>query len=113
MTAKHTPGPWRVSSEPGKSGAVITDKITICNCGYGADAEADARLIAKAPEMLEALRISALCGQPNSTILYDEEGVEGWLWTAPDGREWTAIGSWDEEPPPHPLVAAILEEFPL
>jgi hypothetical protein len=31
--------------------------------------------------------------------LYDEEGVEGWRWTAPGGEEHVAIGGWDGPPP--------------
>lgn len=31
--------------------------------------------------------------------LYDEEGVEGWTWTSPDGEEFTVIGGWDDPPP--------------
>jgi len=40
--------------------------------------------------------------------LYDEEGVEGWAWTSPDGLgEFTVIGGWDELPPwPGPLASS-------
>ena len=31
--------------------------------------------------------------------LYDEEGVEGWAWVAPDGTEFVEIGSWCEDAP--------------
>ena len=31
--------------------------------------------------------------------LYDEEGVEGWAWIAPDGTEFVEIGSWNEDAP--------------
>lgn len=31
-------------------------------------------------------------------LLYDEEGVEGWSWSEPDGTEHTAIGDWNELP---------------
>ena len=31
--------------------------------------------------------------------LYDEEGVEGWTWTSPDGTEYSEVGSHDEPPP--------------
>jgi hypothetical protein len=30
--------------------------------------------------------------------LYDEEGIEGWLWTSPSGEEFAATGDWDEPP---------------
>lgn len=30
---------------------------------------------------------------------YDEEGVEGWKFVSPEGREFTLLGAWDEEPP--------------
>ncbi len=32
------------------------------------------------------------------TSLYDEEGVEGWLWSHPDGREYSVIGDWKDDP---------------
>ncbi len=66
--SKHTPGPWRTSSEYGKHGIA-----TVGYCGdwcFGPDhgspmmasydnhgsEEADARLCAAAPELLEALK---------------------------------------------------------
>jgi hypothetical protein len=30
--------------------------------------------------------------------LYDEEGVEGWIWTSPRGVTHCVIGSWDDGP---------------
>lgn len=30
--------------------------------------------------------------------LYDEEGVEGWQWTSPEGYEYNEVGSWTEFP---------------
>lgn len=32
------------------------------------------------------------------TSLFDEEGVEGWLWSHPDGREYSVIGDWQADP---------------
>lgn len=32
------------------------------------------------------------------TSLYDEECVEGWLWSHPDGREYSVIGDWNGDP---------------
>lgn len=57
MTTKHTPGPW-VAHCTYISGS--TDDVSIATCSYRgkvdlAEAEANARLIAAAPEMLEAL----------------------------------------------------------
>ena len=31
--------------------------------------------------------------------LYDEEGVDGWMWTSPNGQEFCEMGDWDKEPP--------------
>lgn len=37
--------------------------------------------------------------EAEQTSLYDEEGVEGWRWTSPDGRhEYSVIGLWDSGP---------------
>jgi hypothetical protein len=30
--------------------------------------------------------------------LYDEEGVEGWCWTSPDGNEYYEVGDWYSTP---------------
>lgn len=67
MQAKHTPGPWQVSGVRVKLGnedcqAVGPDNFTIAFLPIGrrphelAGALADARLLAAAPDMLEALR---------------------------------------------------------
>jgi len=53
--SKHTPGPWMVSS----NGAAVVDTAThgqelIIVQERGVDSEANARLIAAAPELLEA-----------------------------------------------------------
>jgi hypothetical protein len=64
MEAKHTPGPWRVNNnveawEPWADAIeVCTDDEVICFTG-GRDADRqkiNARLIAAAPDMLEALK---------------------------------------------------------
>ena len=64
MSLKHTPGPWTVGGpdnsdvlgcRPGKS---YTYPVAQCT-GYKEEREANARLIAEAPAMLEALREAA------------------------------------------------------
>ena len=52
--SKHTPGPWQVEDYTinRTMRAIGTNKCTVA----GAYAEADARLIAAAPDLLEALR---------------------------------------------------------
>ena len=36
--------------------------------------------------------------QVTAVSLYDEEGIEGWMWEAPNGDEHTETGVWDEPP---------------
>lgn len=59
MIMKHTPGPWVTSPEPnGKEWVVDAGPWGICVCAFApglGTAEANARLIAAAPELLEAL----------------------------------------------------------
>lgn len=58
MSAKHTPGPWTVVVDPRDSHAYDVVGANGCKLtrGYwGEWAKADARLLAAAPEMLEAL----------------------------------------------------------
>jgi hypothetical protein len=57
--SEHTPGPWHV----GESGVTVfsNDDIRICSAGCHPQAEinaANARLIAAAPDLLEALEIA-------------------------------------------------------
>src|SRR5690606_9601390 len=59
--------------------------------------------------LVEALEIATACGEPEKASLYDEEGIEGWRWTHPDGREWTETGDWSEPAPLHPVVRAALD----
>ena len=62
--SKHTPGPWRVVKHD-KLVVVDDERMTImCNFPYSLSVEqnmADARLIAAAPELLEALQSIAEC----------------------------------------------------
>jgi hypothetical protein len=57
----------------------------------------------------EALVTSSECGPPDPCMLYDEEAVEGWRWTHPDGREWTELGEHRNYPPMHPLLRDALK----
>lgn len=74
----------------------------------GGEMHPDARLIAAAPELLEAAVVQHECGHPSPVSLYDEEGIEGWRWTHPDGREWEVVGDWSESAPMHPLMSAAI-----
>lgn len=72
---QHTPGPWRVSvGDETQVFAAANQNITSANCGglsgiRVAEAEANARLIAAAPELLAALLVliprNVALGNPN------------------------------------------------
>jgi hypothetical protein len=81
--AKHTPGPWRIvrtsdyTSDPedtdiqsieGANG----DSVYFTDSGYYRPREADARLIAAAPDLLEALRGVLDHFDPYATPGYEE-----------------------------------------
>lgn len=53
--SKHTPGPWKVAAIPGA--VIAMDNTTIAKVFYGERSvcDANARLIAAAPELFEAL----------------------------------------------------------
>jgi hypothetical protein len=68
MGTQHTPGPWHIAeygtNEDGtpKHYGIVRGKVTIANLGTSTnenakEIDANARLIASAPEMLEALKI--------------------------------------------------------
>ncbi len=54
MNTKHTPGPWKYIAWHGQHGVHDAMDNDVCET-FGEDAEANARLIAAAPELLEAL----------------------------------------------------------
>lgn len=58
---QHTPGPWSLEHLGGELHLVagFNPKVPVVNLDAGDVSPADARLIAKAPEMLEALRACA------------------------------------------------------
>lgn len=66
MTGKHTPGPWRnmtnqVETMPDKGGAVICEVFALegeDRHALGVEADANARLIAAAPELLDVCEIA-------------------------------------------------------
>lgn len=59
--AQHTPGPWSFSSKGGSNGTVLSGDFVIARCQridgdeWKQQSRANARLIAAAPELLEAL----------------------------------------------------------
>lgn len=57
--SKHTPGPWHVVEEMDDDGDVLysieADNVPVADIYRKAEHEANARLIAAAPELLEAL----------------------------------------------------------
>ncbi len=60
MTTKHTPSPWLIDKADNKI-IVVGGTVTVCVVGYDLSGEnnivqADARLIAAAPELLEACK---------------------------------------------------------
>ena len=70
--SKHTPGPW--SAEPTPQSSYWDWKVNVSRFYIGIDtphSEADARLIAAAPELLAALRsmVAAVDRQPRESAL--------------------------------------------
>jgi len=99
MTAQHTPGPWRL--HPVNDTAVIAmDGTGVAGMAGDYDdtdtwpiMEANARLIAAAPDMLAACKGLL-------DIIYDSQGVAGWHMNG-------ALATWDEFEDVAALEAAI------
>lgn len=130
----HTPGPWVLSVDcdeynildreatfdeygvmTGSRPNVIAEAFFVPSVQSAADPMsgyatklANARLIAAAPDLLEGAILQSECGYPEPSHAYDEECVECWRWTHPDGRTWFELGGHDEPPPPHPVLAAAI-----
>ena len=67
---QYTPGPWKID-DAFKTSTVITDDTDMVICqihGVGLSANADGRLIASSPDLLEAL---IMCCQSMSSVLPD------------------------------------------
>ncbi len=58
MKTTHTPGPWEISSDENGSLDVCAENAgdMLANLGDCVNADANARLVAAAPDLLEALR---------------------------------------------------------
>lgn len=55
-TAQHTPGPWQVEARKGETWVCRSDSAVLARLGAAKEIRANARLIAAAPELLEAVR---------------------------------------------------------
>ncbi len=83
--SKHTPGPWKYSTEPQPNGCPIIGAQglmiamlahTVKQADQRETALANARLIAAAPELLEALRVAALAlahATETVPVVYDDD----------------------------------------
>ena len=107
---EHTKGKWRIAKRDGHSNGVRpviytkdVDRIAIISYqGVPSieEAEANAQLIAAAPDRYQQLlAIIKYDWSIAKVSLYDEEGIEGWRWMEPDGQEHVEVGSWDDLPP--------------
>ena len=60
MSDKHTPGPWKIGTPPPNGEQTVgTDQglmVAVATTGAGVQTKANARLIAAAPDLLEALK---------------------------------------------------------
>ena len=59
METKFTSGPWAAKRKPNGRNYVTSEDYIVADCGYGGwVTEADAHLIAAAPELYEALELA-------------------------------------------------------
>ena len=60
MSTQHTPGPWRIGTTPPNGEQTIGTQqglmVAVATTGANTPTEANARLIAAAPDLLEALQ---------------------------------------------------------
>ncbi len=84
MTDKHTPGPWKVAGDDINGQAIVRgEHVEIATCWHHClgsleiQMRANARLIAAAPELLEALEalMVTIDAQINAGLRWDPEEV--------------------------------------
>ncbi len=117
MNSKHlpgpcSPGPWSIKTYPGQVKTTVR-KIGLyamdgrqeiaqkepMSSGCVAESLANFDLMRMAPDMHDMiLALTKYDWTVRPMALYDEEGVEGWLWTEPSGSEHSEIGDWNELP---------------
>lgn len=104
---KHTPGPWYIAygGREDQDFFVIGSRsreAIVSECSNSRlpneELSANARLIAAAPDRHDQLTALMLGWEVDKIAMYDEEGVEGWIWTEPDGTEHVEMGDWNELP---------------
>lgn len=89
--AGHTPGPWKIATERnGRAFSAIrgADGGVVATCGFRVSVESDeddanARLIAQAPAMLEALE--ELVAEHDEDCRREWDGKHGYGWPADTG----------------------------
>lgn len=86
--SKHTPGPWRVNSlgpariiyDGSREGWAIADVKTYHGRHAAGQAEANAHLIAAAPDMLESVkRMRWLCSELHAGNSFSRDDLLRWL----------------------------------
>lgn len=106
--SKHTPGPWTAcfskacgvitgfhiaAQKHGSTVPVVEAEVRFAPSRSAVEIEANARLIAAAPEMLEALRLIADYAQEQITDLgaIIQEGGEWSDWGHANSRRWNLV----------------------
>jgi hypothetical protein len=77
MSTQHTPGPWKTNGDPYVSTADGKRSIAFCDTRHGHEDRANARLIAAAPELLEALKVFCSLGRADSSTDWNVAFNEG------------------------------------
>lgn len=80
MNTTHTPGPWRTvgDTEVRAGVAVICETAQYRAPALSEQAAADARLIAAAPDMIDALRVLEKMAQTTAKAFPNAPGVGDW-----------------------------------
>jgi hypothetical protein len=88
----------------------ILDEMDTDGCVSAGSAADRILALPEIADAQEAVRMLTLGGWSVERVsMYDEEGVEGWRWTGPNGEEYEEISDHNEVPP---LPEALTEQSP-